>query len=147
MSNDFRLNSYLARIGFGGTVGPDFATLAAIHAAHIHAIPFENFDPLLRRPVKLDLASVQATLVDGRRGGYCFEQNMLLKAALEAIGFNVTGLAGRVRWMSPPNSPLRHSRLAGGLCTPSTWSLKFNQTMRLATGSHPPVLSCRSLAC
>ena len=29
MSNDFRLNSYLARIGFGGTVGPDFATLAA----------------------------------------------------------------------------------------------------------------------
>jgi N-hydroxyarylamine O-acetyltransferase len=54
MSNDFRLNSYLARIGFGGTVGPDFATLAAIHAAHIQAI--ENFDPLLRRPVKLDLA-------------------------------------------------------------------------------------------
>jgi len=52
MSNDFRLNRYLARIGFGGTVGPDFATLAAIHAAHIHAIPFENFDPLLRRPVK-----------------------------------------------------------------------------------------------
>jgi len=106
MPNDFRLNSYLARIGFGGTVGPDFATLAAIHAAHIHAIPFENFDPLLRRPVKLDLASVQEKLVDGRRGGYCFEQNVLLKAALEAIGFNVTGLAGRVRWMSPPNSPL-----------------------------------------
>jgi N-hydroxyarylamine O-acetyltransferase len=106
MSNDFRLNSYLARIGFGGIIGPDFATLAAIHAAHIHAIPFENFDPLLRRPVKLDLASVQAKLVDGRRGGYCFEQNVLLKAALEAVGFNVTGLAGRVRWMSPPNSPL-----------------------------------------
>jgi hypothetical protein len=97
---------YLTRIGIGGTVGPDFATLAAIHVAHIDAIPFENFDPLLRRPVKLDLASVQAKLVDGRRGGYCFEQNVLLKAALEAIGFNVTGLAGRVRWMSPPNSPL-----------------------------------------
>jgi len=28
-----------------------------------------------------------------------------------------------------------------------TCSLKFNQTMRLATGSHPPVLSCRSQAC
>jgi N-hydroxyarylamine O-acetyltransferase len=106
MSNDFRLNRYLARIGFGGPVGPDLATLAAIHAAHVNAIPFENFDPLLRRPVKLDLASVQEKLVDSRRGGYCFEQNILLRAALEAIGFNVTGLSGRVRWMSLPDSPL-----------------------------------------
>src|SRR5262249_44428123 len=39
-------------------------------------------------------------------GGYCFEQNVLLKTALEAIGFKVTGLAARVRWMSPPDSPL-----------------------------------------
>ena len=30
----------------------------------------------------------------------------LFKAALEAVGFKVTGLAGRVRWMSPPDSPL-----------------------------------------
>jgi N-hydroxyarylamine O-acetyltransferase len=105
VSNDFRLNNYLARIGFGRTARPDIATLAAIHAAHVNAIPFEDFDPLLRRPVKLDLGSVQQKLVDGRRGGYCFEQNVLLKAALEAIGFNVTGLCGRVRWMSPPHSP------------------------------------------
>ncbi len=106
MSNEFRLNKYLARIGFDGTTGPDLATLAAIHAAHVNAIPFEGFDPLLGRPVTLDLASVQEKLVDGRRGGYCFEQNTLLKAALEEIGFKVTGLSGRVRWMSPPDSPL-----------------------------------------
>jgi N-hydroxyarylamine O-acetyltransferase len=106
MPNDFRLHNYLTRIGFGGPVGPDLSTLAAIHAAHVDAIPFEGLDPLLRRPVKLDLASVQEKLAGGRRGGYCFEQNVLLKAALEAIGFKVTGLAGRVRWMSPPRSPL-----------------------------------------
>ena len=106
MSNEFRLDNYLARIGFGGTIGSDFATLAAIHAAHVDAIPFEGFDPLLRRPVNLDLASVQEKLVDRRRGGYCFEQNVLFKAALETIGFKVTGLGGRVRWMSPPDSPL-----------------------------------------
>ena len=29
-----------------------------------------------------------------------------MRAALQAIGFQVTGLAGRVRWMSPPDSPL-----------------------------------------
>jgi N-hydroxyarylamine O-acetyltransferase len=106
MSNEFRLDDYLVRIGFGGTIGLDLATLATIHAAHVNAIPFEGFDPLLRRPVNLDLASVQEKLVDRRRGGYCFEQNALFKAALETIGFEVTGLGGRVRWMSPPDSPL-----------------------------------------
>jgi len=106
MTSDFRLDNYLARIGFSGVIKLDFATLAAIHAAHVNAIPFEGFDPLLCRPVKLDLASVQEKLVDSRRGGYCFEQNVLFKSVLETIGFKVTGFGGRVRWMSPPDSPL-----------------------------------------
>ena len=106
MSDDFRLNKYLARIGIGGSVRPDHETLAAMHAAHVDAIPFEGLDPLLRRSVNLDIAAVQEKLVDGRRGGYCFEQNALFKAALEAVGFNVTGLGGRVRWMSSPDAPL-----------------------------------------
>ena len=85
---------------------PNLATLSAIHAAHVDAIPFEGIDPLLRRPVNLDIASLQSKLVDSRRGGYCFDQNLLFKAALDAIGFKITGLSGRVRWMSPPDSPL-----------------------------------------
>jgi N-hydroxyarylamine O-acetyltransferase len=89
-----------------GTISADLATLAAIHAAHVNAIPFEGLDPLLRRLVKLDRASLQEKLIASRRGGYCFEQNALLKAALEVIGFKVTGLGARVRWMSPPDSPL-----------------------------------------
>ena len=105
MSSKFRLDNYLGRIGYHGARKPDLSTLAAMHAAHVNAIPFESFDPLLRRPVNLDLASLQEKLVDNRRGGYCFEQNSLFRAALEAIGFQVTGLSGRVRWMSPPDSP------------------------------------------
>jgi N-hydroxyarylamine O-acetyltransferase len=106
MSDGFRLDKYLARIGHKGAVEPNLQTLAALHAAHVDAIPFEGLDPWLGRPVNLDLAALQAKLVDGRRGGYCFEQNSLFKAALEAIGFEVTGLGGRVRWMAPPDSPL-----------------------------------------
>ena len=106
MSNEFRLDAYLARIGFRGAAAADAATLTALHACHVNAIPFESLDPLLCRPVKLDLASLQAKLIDSRRGGYCFEQNALFKTALELVGFNVTGLSGRVRWMSPPDSPL-----------------------------------------
>jgi N-hydroxyarylamine O-acetyltransferase len=104
--NEFRLNNYLARIGYHGPTEVNYKTLAALKTSHLDALPFESLDPFLRRPVKLDLASVQAKLVDGGRGGYCFEQNLLLKAALETIGFKLTPRAGRVRWMSPPDSPL-----------------------------------------
>ena len=106
MPNDFRLTAYLERIGIDGNLKPDYTTLTAIHAAHVGAIAFEGLDPFLGRPVRLDLAGLQEKLVANRRGGYCFEQNTLLKAALEALGFAVTGLAARVRWVTPPDSPL-----------------------------------------
>jgi N-hydroxyarylamine O-acetyltransferase len=106
MADDIRLAAYQARIGLGGALRPDLATLTAIHAAHVAAIPFESLDPFLRRPVRLNVAALQDKMVDHRRGGYCFEQNTLFKAMLEAIGFDVTGLGARVRWASRPESPL-----------------------------------------
>lgn len=106
MADEFFLDSYMKRIRFDGTTEPNLKTLMAVHAAHVDAIPFEALDPLLGRPVSLDLGSLQRKLVDSRRGGYCFEQNVLFKVALEKIGFRVTGLTGRVRWMSPPDSAL-----------------------------------------
>lgn len=106
MTDVLDLDRYFERIGFTGKPMPDLATLSAIHAAHVNAIPFEGINPLLRRPVDLDLPSLQRKLVDSRRGGYCYEHNAVLRAALEAIGFKVTGLGGRVRWNSPPDSPL-----------------------------------------
>jgi N-hydroxyarylamine O-acetyltransferase len=103
---EFRLDDYLARIGFRDPVEPNLTTLAALHRQHVSAIPFEGLDPLLGRPVNLDLGTLQRKLVHSRRGGYCFEQNILFKAVLEKIGFQVTGLTARVLWMSPPESPL-----------------------------------------
>ncbi len=103
---DFSLDAYFARIGYGGPAAPTLETLTALQAAQVTAIPYENLTPLLGMPVKLDLESLQAKLVGSRRGGYCFELNGLFKAALEAIGFEVTGLAARVRWMAPPEAPL-----------------------------------------
>jgi N-hydroxyarylamine O-acetyltransferase len=106
MGNEFRLKEYLARIGFEAKIVPDLATLSALHAAHVAAISFESLDPLLGRPVSLDIGALQEKIVRGRRGGYCFEQNTLFKAVLEAAGFKTTALAGRVRWMSAPDAPL-----------------------------------------
>ncbi|HEV7157567.1 MAG TPA: arylamine N-acetyltransferase [Caulobacteraceae bacterium] len=98
MTNAVDLDGYFRRLGFAGEARPDLATLAALHALHPAAIAFEGIDPLVGRPVRLDLDSLQAKLVFGRRGGYCFEHNALFRAVLEAIGFSVTGLAGRVAW-------------------------------------------------
>jgi N-hydroxyarylamine O-acetyltransferase len=106
MSTDFNLDKYLTRICYRGPLSPTFETLAGLQAAHVDAIAFEGIDPLLGRPVNIDLAAVQAKIVDGRRGGYCFEQNALLKAALEAIGFAVTPLSARVRWRLDATAPL-----------------------------------------
>jgi N-hydroxyarylamine O-acetyltransferase len=90
------LEAYMARIGHTGGLEPTIETLTALHRSHVLSIPFENLDILLGRPIRLDLEGLQAKLVHGRRGGYCFEQNALFAAVLEDIGFDVTGLAARV---------------------------------------------------
>ncbi|MFH8489785.1 arylamine N-acetyltransferase [Streptomyces longisporoflavus] len=94
---DLDIEAYLARVGHEGEPKPDFDTLRALHRAHVASIPFENLEMMLERPVPLDLAALQDKLVRQRRGGYCYEQNLLFAAVLERIGFAVTGLGARVR--------------------------------------------------
>jgi N-hydroxyarylamine O-acetyltransferase len=93
----FDLEAYLARLGHQPAGDGSIETLRGLHRAHALAIPFENLDILLGRPIRLDLESLQGKLVRGRRGGYCFEHNTLFAAALEALGLQVTTLAARVR--------------------------------------------------
>ncbi|HZD18388.1 MAG TPA: arylamine N-acetyltransferase [Actinomycetota bacterium] len=111
------LDAYLDRIGHRGPVEPTVACLGAVHLAHVSSIPFENLDILLGLPIRLDLESLQDKLVRRRRGGYCFEQNTLFAAVLEAIGFGVTRLAARVRLGRQGITPRTHMVLrvdAGG---------------------------------
>jgi N-hydroxyarylamine O-acetyltransferase len=96
------LSAYFKRIGYGGAATPTLATLRELHRLQPQAIAFENLDPLLKRPVRLDAASLEQKMLHGGRGGYCFEQNLLFAHVLRAIGFNVTELAARVLWNVPP---------------------------------------------
>jgi N-hydroxyarylamine O-acetyltransferase len=68
------------------------------------AIPFENLDPHRGVPVSLEPDALQRKLVHERRGGYCFEQNLLLKSALETLGAEVDLMLARVRVGVPPGS-------------------------------------------
>lgn len=70
--------------------------LSTIQNQHTQTIPFEGLNPLLGIPVKLDLESLVKKLIFDKRGGYCFEQNILLKHVLKTLGFKVRGLMGRV---------------------------------------------------
>jgi len=99
------LDAYLERLGVSRDAG-----FAELHRAHVCAIPFENLDPHQGLPVSLAPADIERKLVAKRRGGYCFEHNLLFKAALEAQGAVVEPLLGRARWGIPPETvnPLTH---------------------------------------
>ena len=53
---------------------------------------------------------MQRKLLESQRGGYCFEHNTLLWQVLQQLGFQVSGLAARVRWNVPENvtTPIGH---------------------------------------
>lgn len=92
------LSGYLRHIGCAGEGGNSLATLREVVLRHALAIPFENLDALTGRRVSLEPADVERKLLHQRRGGWCFEQNLLLGNALRALGFPVVDLAARVVW-------------------------------------------------
>jgi N-hydroxyarylamine O-acetyltransferase len=100
------LEAYLARIGAGAR-----PSLADVHRAHATTIPFENLDPRRGVPVSLELRDLEDKIVRGRRGGYCFEHNLLLKAALENLGARVDLLLARVRVGRPSGAPRPRTHL------------------------------------
>jgi N-hydroxyarylamine O-acetyltransferase len=106
------LDAYCRRIEYTGDRHPTVKTLMDLHLAHATHIPFENLDVMLKRPIRIDLESIESKLVRGRRGGYCFEQNLLFAAVLRQIGFPVTLLAARVRLNAHRLLPRTHVCLA-----------------------------------
>ncbi len=106
------IGAYFRRIGYDGPRTSTLDTLRELHLRHAQTIPFENLNVLLKWPIRLDAASVEQKLVREGRGGYCFEQNLLFRHALEALGFRVAGLAARVLWYAPVNvTPRTHMLL------------------------------------
>jgi len=101
-------DAYLRRIGLDPADKP---TWQAVHRAHATTIPFENLDSHRGIPVSLDQADLERKLVASRRGGYCFEHNLLLASALEHLGLGVEPMLARVSVGDAP----RETRPAGHL--------------------------------
>lgn len=124
MSDPFDFDLYLARVGLSRAElervpAGSFELLARIMWAQATHIPWENLasiDPLRRRvfhptrvaaveaiehdvptPLRLSLepGDLFHKLVVMRRGGYCYEHNLLLARALREVGFAVAPIAAR----------------------------------------------------
>ena len=87
--------AYLNRIGLSGPMAPTKENLARIQKAHLQAVPYENLDILLHRPIVLEKDALYTKIVENRRGGYCFEVNELLGHLLRELGYEVADLFGR----------------------------------------------------
>ncbi|MFF5444591.1 arylamine N-acetyltransferase [Streptomyces sp. NPDC012888] len=94
---DLDLSAYLDRIGYDGPRTATLDTLRAVHRAHMSTLSFTNLDLFLGRGNDLEMRNLADRIVGARRGGYCFEQNLLLAAALEGLGFSVDRQLARVR--------------------------------------------------
>ncbi|MBF9059054.1 hypothetical protein HKCCSP123_07640 [Rhodobacterales bacterium HKCCSP123] len=106
----FDITAYQDRLGL--EVAPDgIEGVARLQEAHIRSIPFENIDALLGRPIATDLPAIANKMLGARRGGWCFEQNALLEAALASIDVPVERRLARVRMGEDAGGPRSHIAL------------------------------------
>lgn len=117
MPGEFDLEAYLCRVNFSGSTVVSADTLERLHHAHFHSIPFENFDVLLGRGIRLDPKALFDKLVLGKRGGYCFELNGLFLQALQAMGFRARPLLARDH-VAAPGKRCKSSRTAPPILMP-----------------------------
>ena len=140
------LDAYFRRIGYSGRATATLDTLQALCHLHPAAITFENLDPLMKRPVSLDIGAVADKLIHQGRGGYCYEQNTLFEAVLLELGFSVHTLAARVQWNAPQGKvgPRYHMVLRIALpegvhiADAGFGRLTLTAPMRLAPGMEQP---------
>lgn len=99
--------AYLERIKLA-ECPPTLAGLKRLQFAQMRQIAFENVAPYLGSVPDLSPEAIWEKLVTGGRGGYCFELNRLLGAAMAAIGLAIRPVLGRVRMGAPVGGPRTH---------------------------------------
>lgn len=90
------LETYFNRIKIDEIQENSLENLQLLVKPHTREIPFENLNPLMNIPVKLDLESLIQKIIYGGRGGYCFEQNLLFMDVLKTLGYKVQPYAAKV---------------------------------------------------
>jgi N-hydroxyarylamine O-acetyltransferase len=135
--------AYLARIGHPAPSTPSLDSLQELHRAHMLAVPFENLDIALGRPIVCEEEAIFHKIVTRRRGGFCYELNGAFAALLRELGFQVTLLSARVSRERGPDGPeFDHLTLRVDLDEPWLADVGFGdsflQPLKLRTGIVQP---------
>ncbi len=90
------IQAYLKRINYTQALKADKATLFRLHQAHLYNVPFEDLNIHYDIPILLKEKKLYQKVVEGNRGGFCYELNGLFNELLKAIGFQTKIIAARV---------------------------------------------------
>lgn len=91
-----KLETYLKRINYHGSLAPAADTLRDLQVAHLLTVPFENLSIHFAETIVLEDEALFAKVVARKRGGFCYELNGLFAALLRALGFEVVMLSAEV---------------------------------------------------
>lgn len=90
------ISGYLKRINYNGVIYRDLSTLRELQRSHVLAIPFETLDIHDQIPIVLQLNFLYQKVIHDRRGGYCYELNLLFHHLLALSGFDVSMVSARL---------------------------------------------------
>ena len=90
------IESCLERIEYKGPTEPTLETLRGLQKAFLLKVPFENLDIHLGRRISLCPESIYEKIVTRKRGGFCYECNILFFDLLGGLGFQVEYLSARM---------------------------------------------------
>ena len=131
--------AYLERIDYHAALDASIETLRGLHLAHLYAVPFENLDIHVGRPIEIGETALFDKIVTRRRGGFCYELNGLFGALLRELGFRVTMLSAEVaREAGGFSPPFDHLALTVELDKPWLADVGFGEGFRLPLALNEP---------
>jgi len=75
---------------------PSINYLRRLHRLHLMRYPFENLDVHFRRKIMIDIRKIYGKIVPTKRGGFCYELNLLFYHLLVHLGYECHLLSARV---------------------------------------------------
>jgi N-hydroxyarylamine O-acetyltransferase len=90
------LQEYLQELAVDTSGEKTLALLEKLQQKHLEKFLFSSINVLLKKDLSLESSSLFKRVVSDKSGGYCFEHNKIFYELLEALGFKVRSILGRV---------------------------------------------------
>lgn len=91
-----KIKQYFNRLNLNYSAQLNIELLNALHQSHLSHIPYENFDIMNKLHFNLSIDKLFAKIITNKRGGYCYELNILFFILLKSLGFKARLLAAQI---------------------------------------------------